>query len=148
MNSYGAATCSAGGRRVFPALTIDENLQMAATPEPKRKPRTARKKCLRCFPRLFERRDQIAAYVPARATNAGDRPARWMTDPGAAGARRTRSDWRLYHRRIYEVIAKLRNEMKMTVLLVEAERATRASIIADYAYILETGRVGARTARR
>src|SRR3977135_2599397 len=42
--------------------------------------------------------------------------------------------------RIYEVIAKLRDEMKMTVLLVE-QNAQRALDIADYAYILETGRV-------
>jgi branched-chain amino acid transport system ATP-binding protein len=42
--------------------------------------------------------------------------------------------------RIYEVIVKLRDEMKMTVLLVE-QNAQRALDIADYAYILETGRV-------
>jgi branched-chain amino acid transport system ATP-binding protein len=42
--------------------------------------------------------------------------------------------------RIYEVITKLRDEMKMTVLLVE-QNAQRALDIADYAYILETGRV-------
>ena len=42
--------------------------------------------------------------------------------------------------RIYEVIAKLRDEMKMTVLLVE-QNAQRALDIADYGYILETGRV-------
>ena len=42
--------------------------------------------------------------------------------------------------RIYEVIARLRDEMKMTVLLVE-QNAQRALDIADYAYILENGRV-------
>ena len=42
--------------------------------------------------------------------------------------------------RIYEVIARLRDELKMTILLVE-QNAQRALDIADYAYILETGRV-------
>ena len=42
--------------------------------------------------------------------------------------------------RIYEVIARLRDELKMTVLLVE-QNAQRALDIADYGYILETGRV-------
>jgi len=40
--------------------------------------------------------------------------------------------------RIYEVIAKLRNEMKDDRVLVE-QNAQRALDIADYAYILETG---------
>jgi branched-chain amino acid transport system ATP-binding protein len=38
------------------------------------------------------------------------------------------------------VIVRLRDEMKVTVLLVE-QNAQRALDIADYAYILETGRV-------
>ena len=38
------------------------------------------------------------------------------------------------------MIVRLRDEMKVTVLLVE-QNAQRALDIADYAYILETGRV-------
>ena len=42
--------------------------------------------------------------------------------------------------RIFKSIGQLRDEIGMTVLLVE-QNAQRALDIADYAYILETGRV-------
>jgi branched-chain amino acid transport system ATP-binding protein len=42
--------------------------------------------------------------------------------------------------RIYEVIARLRTDLALTVLLVE-QNAQRALDIADYGYILENGRV-------
>jgi branched-chain amino acid transport system ATP-binding protein len=42
--------------------------------------------------------------------------------------------------RIYDVIARLRRELGLTVLLVE-QNAQRALGVADYAYILENGRV-------
>ena len=51
------------GRRVFPALTIDENLQMGGYTKTAAEARDRREKVFALFPRLFERRDQIAGYM-------------------------------------------------------------------------------------
>ena len=129
------------GRRVFPALTIDENLQMGGYTRTAAEARDRRDKVFALFPRLFERRDQIAGYMSGgeqqmlaigRALMTG--PVLLALDEPSLGLAPLIID------RIYEVIARLRDEMKMTVLLVE-QNAQRALDIADYAYILETGRV-------
>ena len=129
------------GRRVFPALTIDENLQMGGYIRTSADARDRRDQVFALFPRLFERRDQIAGYMSGgeqqmlaigRALMTG--PVLLALDEPSLGLAPLIID------RIYEVIVKLRDEMKMTVLLVE-QNAQRALDIADYAYILETGRV-------
>jgi branched-chain amino acid transport system ATP-binding protein len=129
------------GRRVFPALTIDENLQMGGYTRTSAEARDRRDQVFALFPRLFERRDQIAGYMSGgeqqmlaigRALMTG--PVLLALDEPSLGLAPLIID------RIYEVIVKLRDEMKMTVLLVE-QNAQRALDIADYAYILETGRV-------
>ncbi|MGY3608953.1 MULTISPECIES: ABC transporter ATP-binding protein [unclassified Bradyrhizobium] len=129
------------GRRVFPALTIDENLQMGGYTRSAAETRTQREKVFALFPRLYERRDQIAGYMSGgeqqmlaigRALMTG--PVLLALDEPSLGLAPLIID------RIYEVIAKLRNEMKLTVLLVE-QNAQRALDICDCAYILETGRV-------
>ena len=95
------------GRRVFPALTIDENLQMGGYTRTAAEARHRRDKVFALFPRLFERRDQIAGYMSGGEQQMLAIGRALMTDP---------------------------------VLLVE-QNAQRALDIADYAYILETGRV-------
>jgi branched-chain amino acid transport system ATP-binding protein len=129
------------GRRVFPALTIDENLQMGGYTRTSAETRDRRDQVFALFPRLFERRDQIAGYMSGgeqqmlaigRALMTG--PVLLALDEPSLGLAPLIID------RIYEVIVKLRDAMKMTVLLVE-QNAQRALDIADYAYILETGRV-------
>jgi branched-chain amino acid transport system ATP-binding protein len=129
------------GRRVFPALTIDENLQMGGYLRTSAETRERRDQVFELFPRLFERRDQIAGYMSGgeqqmlaigRALMTG--PVLLALDEPSLGLAPLIID------RIYEVIVRLRDELKMTVLLVE-QNAQRALDIADYAYILETGRV-------
>ncbi|WP_454629906.1 ABC transporter ATP-binding protein [Bradyrhizobium cenepequi] len=129
------------GRRVFPALTIDENLQMGGYTRSATEAREQRDKVFALFPRLHERRNQIAGYMSGgeqqmlaigRALMTG--PVLLALDEPSLGLAPLIID------RIYEVIAKLRDEMKLTVLLVE-QNAQRALDICDYAYILETGRV-------
>jgi branched-chain amino acid transport system ATP-binding protein len=129
------------GRRVFAALTIDENLQMGGYARRAAEIREQRERVFSLFPRLYERRNQIAGYMSGgeqqmlaigRALMTG--PMLLALDEPSLGLAPLIID------RIYEVIAKLRDEMKLTVLLVE-QNAQRALDICDYAYILETGRV-------
>ncbi|MCK1394381.1 ABC transporter ATP-binding protein [Bradyrhizobium sp. 1] len=129
------------GRRVFPALTIDENLQMGGYTRSAAEIREQREKVFGLFPRLYERRDQIAGYMSggeqqmlAIGRALMTRPMLLALDEPSLGLAPLIID------RIYEVIAKLRDELKLTVLLVE-QNAQRALDICDYAYILETGRV-------
>lgn len=129
------------GRRVFAALTVDENLQMGGYLKSGADARERRDTVYSLFPRLHERRDQIAGYMSGgeqqmlaigRALMAS--PTLLALDEPSLGLAPLIID------RIYEVIAKLRSEMNMTILLVE-QNAQRALEIADYGYILETGRV-------
>jgi branched-chain amino acid transport system ATP-binding protein len=129
------------GRRVFPALTIDENLQMGGYTKTSAEAREHRDKVFALFPRLFERRDQIAGYMSGGEQQMLAIGRALMTDPVLLALDEPSLGLApLIIDRIYEVIAKLRDEMKMTVLLVE-QNAQRALDIADYAYILETGSV-------
>ena len=129
------------GRRVFPALTIDENLQMGGYTRTKAEAREHRERVFSLFPRLFERRDQIAGYMSGGEQQMLAIGRALMTDPVLLALDEPSLGLApLIIDRIYEVIVRLRSEMKMTVLLVE-QNAQRALDIADYGYILETGRV-------
>ena len=129
------------GRRVFPSLTIDENLQMGGYTKTAAAARERREQVFALFPRLFERRDQIAGYMSGGEQQMLAIGRALMTDPVLLALDEPSLGLApLIIDRIYEVIAKLRDEMKMTVLLVE-QNAQRALDIADYGYILETGRV-------
>src|SRR5207247_8631615 len=90
--------------------------------------------------RLVERRGEIAGYMSGGEQQMLAIGRALMTDPvllaldePSLGLAPLISD------RIYEVIIKLRDELKMTVLLVE-QNAQRALDIADYGYVIETGR--------
>jgi branched-chain amino acid transport system ATP-binding protein len=129
------------GRRVFAALTIDENLQMGGYTKTAAEARERRDKVFSLFPRLFERRSQIAGYMSGGEQQMLAIGRALMTDPVLLALDEPSLGLApLIIDRIYEVIARLRDELKMTVLLVE-QNAQRALDIADYAYILETGRV-------
>ena len=129
------------GRRVFAALTIDENLRMGGYTKSAADVRNRRDQVFALFPRLFERREQIAGYMSGGEQQMLAIGRALMTDPVLLALDEPSLGLApLIIDRIYEVIAKLRDEMNMTVLLVE-QNAQRALNIADYGYILETGRV-------
>src|SRR6202171_1876235 len=129
------------GRRVFPALTLYENLELGGHSRTPAEARDRRDQVFALFPRLFERRDQIAGYMSGGEQQMLAIGRALMTDPVLLALDEPSLGLApLIIDRIYEVIARLRDEMKMTVLLVE-QNAQRALDIADYAYILETGRV-------
>ncbi|MBR0795370.1 ABC transporter ATP-binding protein [Bradyrhizobium jicamae] len=129
------------GRRVFAALTIDENLQMGGYTRTNAEARERRDRVFALFPRLHERRDQIAGYMSGGEQQMLAIGRALMTDPALLALDEPSLGLApLIIDRIYEVIVRLRDELKMTVLLVE-QNAQRALDIADYGYILETGRV-------
>ncbi|MCK1624239.1 ABC transporter ATP-binding protein [Bradyrhizobium sp. 147] len=129
------------GRRVFAALTIDENLQMGGYTRTGPDARERRDQVFALFPRLYERRDQIAGYMSGGEQQMLAIGRALMTDPVLLALDEPSLGLApLIIDRIYEVIVRLRDELKMTVLLVE-QNAQRALDIADYGYILETGRV-------
>jgi branched-chain amino acid transport system ATP-binding protein len=129
------------GRRVFENLTVEENLIAGGHLQ---KNRTAIRKGLddvyKLFPRLHERRLQVSGYlsggeqqmlVIGRALMS--RPRLILLDEPSLGLAPRIVD------EIFHVIARLREE-GMTVLLVE-QNATLALEIADYAYVMENGRI-------
>ena len=129
------------GRRIFVSLTVEENLQVGGFTIGAALARERREQAFELFPRLAERKDQIAGYMSggeqqmlaiARALMGG--PKLLALDEPSLGLAPLIID------RIYEVIATLRRETGLTVLLVE-QNAQRALQIADYGYILENGRV-------
>ncbi|MCC8935483.1 ABC transporter ATP-binding protein [Bradyrhizobium sp. Arg68] len=129
------------GRRVFASLTIEENLQMGGYTRSNAEARERRDKVFALFPRLHERRDQIAGYMSGGEQQMLAIGRALMTDPKLLALDEPSLGLApLIIDRIYEVIVRLRDELKMTVLLVE-QNAQRALDIADYGYILETGRV-------
>ncbi len=130
------------GRQIFGELTIEENLKIGAFTQPWTA--NLRKKIddvYELFPVLRERRKQAAALMSGgeqqmlaigRALMAD--PKVLLLDEPSLGLAP------LMVRDIYRVIRTLNKERGVTTLLVE-QNATMALDVADYAYVLETGRI-------
>jgi branched-chain amino acid transport system ATP-binding protein len=130
------------GRRVFEDLTVDENLTMGGYT---RIDRTGLKRdrelCFDYFPRLRERRRQIAGYLSggeqqmlaiSRALMA--RPRLILLDEPSLGLAP------LLVQEIFRIVEKINAEEKTTMLLVE-QNANVALSIAHFGYIMENGRI-------
>jgi branched-chain amino acid transport system ATP-binding protein len=127
------------GRRVFPNLTVEENLRLGAyLRKDKAAVKTDRDRCYDLFPRLKERSRQHAGTLSggeqqmlavARGLMAGGKIL--MLDEPSLGLAP------LVSKMIFDIIRQL-NKDGATVLLIE-QNAHAALEIADYAYVLETG---------
>jgi branched-chain amino acid transport system ATP-binding protein len=129
------------GRRVFPNLTVDENLTLGAYSRSD-KPGVAadRKKVFGLFPRLAERARQKAGTLSggeqqmlAVGRALMTRPKILMMDEPSLGLAP------LIVKSIFDIVRTIHAE-GTTVLLVE-QNAKAALEIADYGYVLETGRI-------
>jgi branched-chain amino acid transport system ATP-binding protein len=129
------------GRRLFGTLTVDENLVIGAHLQNSARLAESRDYVYTLFPRLGSRRQQSAGYLSggeqqmvAIGRALMSRPRILALDEPSLGLAP------LVVSEIFETIAKLRESSGLTILLVE-QNASRALAIADYAYIMENGRV-------
>ncbi|MEG6573865.1 MAG: ABC transporter ATP-binding protein [Caldibacillus debilis] len=129
------------GRRVFPNLTVEENLELGAYLR-KDKAAVAQdfKKVYDLFPRLSERKKQLAGTLSggeqqmlAIGRALMSRPSLLLLDEPSMGLAP------LLVKTIFQVIREI-SESGTTILLVE-QNANLALGIADRAYVLETGKI-------
>ncbi|RYE35592.1 MAG: ABC transporter ATP-binding protein [Hyphomicrobiales bacterium] len=133
------------GRRVFPTLSVDDNLELGAFPRltgarPKGDVEADRQRMFELFPRLKERRAQLAGTLSggeqqmlamARALML-DPEVLLLDEPSMGLAPRLVED-------VFATIARLK-AARITMLLVE-QFAAAALDVADYGYVLENGRL-------
>lgn len=128
------------GRHVFPNLTVVENLEMGAYHQTPKDFQTQCEWVYSLFPRLRERRKQLAGTLSggeqqmvALGRALMSRPKLVLLDEPSLGLAP------LVVEEVFRTIQTI-NEQGATILLVE-QNAMAALNVADYAYVLETGRV-------
>jgi branched-chain amino acid transport system ATP-binding protein len=129
------------GRQIFAGLTVAENLSVGAWLEPTAAKRARRQEeVLARFPRLKERLGQLAGSMSggeqqmlALGRALMGAPRLLLLDEPSMGLAP------LFVEEIFGIIADLRREGR-TILLVE-QNASAALEVADYAFVLETGRI-------
>ena len=132
------------GRHIFPTLTVSDNLKMGAylrRKEPKGKISRDLDFVFELFPRLRERRKQKGGTLSggeqqmlAIGRSLMARPKLMMLDEPSLGLAP------LLVREIFSIIKRINEEQKTTILLVE-QNANLTLTVADYAYIMENGRI-------
>jgi branched-chain amino acid transport system ATP-binding protein len=129
------------GRRVFEHLTVEDNLRAGACTRGSGGVPDDLGMVYRYFPRLRERRRGQAGYLSGgeqqmlaigRALMA--RPKLVLLDEPSLGLSP------LLVNEVFEIITRINQEAGITILLVE-QNARLALAVADYAYLMENGRV-------
>ncbi|MBF8298946.1 MAG: transporter ATP-binding protein [candidate division NC10 bacterium] len=130
------------GRRVFEHLTVEQNLKVGAHLRSNGAGiRDGLEAVYRYFPRLRERRNVVAGFISGgeqqmtvigRALMTG--PKLLLLDEPSMGLAP------LLIKEIFEIITRLHQEEKISILLVE-QNAKLALAVAQHAYVLEGGRV-------
>ena len=128
------------GRRVFQQMTVEENLEMGAFTQPASTIAPNLEKVYDNFPRLKERRRQIAGTLSggeqqmlAMGRALMSNPKLLMLDEPSMGLAP------ILVEQIFDIIRRL-HQKGTTILLVE-QNARMALSVADRGYVLETGRV-------
>lgn len=128
------------GRRVFTRLTVMENLEMGAYTRNKNEQRQSLEQVFARFPRLQERKNQLAGTLSggeqqmlAMGRALMSRPRLLLLDEPSMGLAP------MLVREIFAIISEI-NQSGTTILLVE-QNANMALSIARRAYVLETGSI-------
>ena len=128
------------GRHVFLQMTVEDNLEMGAYTQPNASIAAGIADVYERFPRLKERRRQIAGTLSggeqqmlAVGRALMSRPKLLMMDEPSLGLAP------LVVRDIFSIIQEI-NKQGVTILLIE-QNANMALKIADLAYVLETGTI-------
>ena len=128
------------GRRVFTRMSVEENLEMGAYTQPKNTVDDGIAAVYEQFPRLKERRKQVAGTLSggeqqmlAMGRALMSKPKLLMLDEPSMGLAP------LLVEQIFEIIQSL-HQAGTTILLVE-QNAEKALAIADRAYVMETGAI-------
>jgi branched-chain amino acid transport system ATP-binding protein len=128
------------GRRIFSRMSVQQNLEMGSYINGREALHQKMEDVYRRFPRLLERRRQVAGTLSGgeqqmlaigRALMSS--PALLMLDEPSMGLAP------ILVEQIFDIIKEL-NESGTTILLVE-QNARMALSIADRGYVLETGRI-------
>ena len=129
------------GRRIFADLTVEENLIAATYALEGRGEKPDYDMVWAMFPRLKERRRQVAGYLSggeqqmlAVGRALIGKPSVILMDEPSLGLAP------LVVQEIFQVVKRINEEQGATILLVE-QNAAAAFAIADFAYIMESGRV-------
>ena len=136
---HGLAQCPEG-RRIFLQMTVEDNLEMGAFTQPGSTIAGGIADVYKRFPRLEERRRQVAGTLSggeqqmlAMGRALMSRPKLLMLDEPSMGLAP------ILVEQIFDIIREL-HAAGTTILLVE-QNAQAALSVADRAYVLETGRI-------
>jgi len=128
------------GRRIFLRMTVEENLEMGAYTKSLPEIKTGMADVFSRFPRLLERRKQVAGTLSggeqqmlAIGRALMSKPALMMLDEPSMGLAP------MLVNQIFDIIKEL-NTQGVTILLVE-QNARMALKLADRGYVLESGRI-------
>jgi len=130
------------GRRIFPSLTVTENLELGAyRSEARASAKENLEIVLELFPILRERHSQLAGTLSggeqqmlAIGRGLMAIPRILMLDEPSLGLSPLLAD------RIFAAIKDIRQKLRFSILLVE-QRAIEALEICDRGYVLESGRI-------
>jgi branched-chain amino acid transport system ATP-binding protein len=129
------------GRKVFEHLTVEENLKVGAHLRKTGSVKDKLQMVYHYFPRLVEKRSEIAGFVSGgeqQMTVVGralmTEPKLVLLDEPSMGLAPM-----LIHE-IFNIVTKLNQDQKISILLVE-QNVKLALRVAPYAYVMETGRI-------
>ncbi len=129
------------GRRLFPKLTVLENLQIAVrTPEAKEKRKENMDWIFELLPKLAERKNQLAGTLSggeqqmlAIARGILSKPRLLMLDEPSLGLAP------IIVEQVFDILRELK-ERGLTIFLVE-QYVEKSLLLADRAYLLEEGKI-------
>jgi branched-chain amino acid transport system ATP-binding protein len=129
------------GRRLFPHLTTEENLKTGALIRPRREMAGLLEEVYHYFPQLVNLRHRTAGYLSggeqqmvAIGRALMSKPRLMLLDEPSLGLAP------LLVREIFDIIHRINRDSNVSILVVE-QNANVALRAAEYAYVMETGRI-------